>query len=147
MNTPFLPSPLRHTSPVRGWPGALLALTGLLFTPSAAAAEFVALGTGTDLLVRALAVSGSDVYAGGEFTTAGGVSASRIAKWNGSAWSALGSGVNGKVNSLAFSGTDLYVGGASPRPEVFRPIGSRNGMAPRGPPWAPAWTSPSSSCW
>ena len=46
-------------------------------------------------MVRALAVSGSDLYAGGSFTTAGGSAANRIAKWNGSGWSALGSGMNG----------------------------------------------------
>ena len=42
--------------------------------------------------VYALAVSGTDLYAGGHFTTAGGVTANYIAKWDGSAWSALGSG-------------------------------------------------------
>ena len=60
----------------------------------------------------ALAVSGSDVYAGGDFTTAGGVAATNIAKWNGSSWSALGSGMNHTVRALAVLGTDLYAGGS-----------------------------------
>ena len=47
--------------------------------------------------VYALAVSGTDLYAGGCFTTAGGSAANYIAKWNGSAWSALGSGMNNCV--------------------------------------------------
>ena len=59
----------------------------------------------------ALAVSGSDLYAGGLFTTAGGTNANYIAKWNGSAWSALGSGMNQSVAALAVSGGDLYAGG------------------------------------
>jgi hypothetical protein len=62
--------------------------------------------------VIALAVSGNNLYAGGAFTTAGGVPANNVAKWNGSAWSALGSGVNATVYALAVSGTDLYAGGA-----------------------------------
>jgi len=61
--------------------------------------------------VLALAMSGTDLYAGGYFTTAGGVAATNIAKWDGSAWSALGSGVNGGVYALAVSGTNLYAGG------------------------------------
>src|SRR5438046_1901031 len=61
--------------------------------------------------VRALAVSGSDIYAGGTFTTAGGSAANYIAKWDGSSWSALSSGMNLYVSALAVSGTDLYVGG------------------------------------
>ncbi len=59
----------------------------------------------------AIAVSGNQVYVGGMFTTAGGVSASSIAVWNGSAWSALGSGVDGIVNAIGVSGNDVYVGG------------------------------------
>jgi len=47
--------------------------------------------------VRALAVSGSNVYAGGWFATAGGSGANRIAKWNGNTWSALGSGISAGV--------------------------------------------------
>jgi hypothetical protein len=67
-------------------------------------------------VVSALAVSGSDVYAGGDFTMAGGIAATNIAKWNGSAWSALGSWVDVRyqVFALAVSGSDLYaVGGPS----------------------------------
>jgi len=37
--------------------------------------------------------SGPALYAGGNFTIAGGVAANRVAKWNGSSWSSLGSGV------------------------------------------------------
>jgi hypothetical protein len=70
-----------------------------------------ALGSGMGGSVSALAVLGADLYAGGQFTTAGGSTANRIAKWNGSGWSALGSGVNGSVSALAVLGADLYVGG------------------------------------
>jgi hypothetical protein len=62
--------------------------------------------------VAALTVSGSDVYVGGTFETAGGILASNIAKWNGSSWSSLGSGVDGRVYALAVLGNDLYAGGA-----------------------------------
>ncbi|HEX8598089.1 MAG TPA: S-layer homology domain-containing protein [Chloroflexia bacterium] len=61
--------------------------------------------------VLAVAVSGSDVYVGGQFITAGTVNASRIARWNGSQWFPLGSGVNGDVYEIAVSGSDIYVGG------------------------------------
>ena len=53
-----------------------------------------ALGSGVDNSVHALAMSGSDLYVGGDFSAAGGSSANRVAKWNGSAWSALGAGLN-----------------------------------------------------
>ncbi|PYJ86535.1 MAG: hypothetical protein DME22_04955 [Verrucomicrobia bacterium] len=70
-------------------------------------------GAGDHTAVYALAVSGSDVYAAGIFTTAGGSAATNIAKWNGSAWSALGLGLGGAyVSALAVSGSDLYAGGA-----------------------------------
>src|SRR6185503_17875406 len=62
--------------------------------------------------VLALAVVGSDLYAGGSFTNAGGILASNIAKWNGSSWSALGLGLNTVVNALAGSGNSLYAGGS-----------------------------------
>ena len=62
--------------------------------------------------VNALAVLGSDLFAAGYFTMAGGIPANNIAKWNGSSWSALGAGVWGSVSALAVSGSDLYVGGS-----------------------------------
>jgi len=70
--------------------------------------------------VRALAVSGADVYVGGTFSQAGGIVANSVAKWNGTSWSSLGTGpANGvdvgsgisNVLALAVSGTDVYVGG------------------------------------
>jgi hypothetical protein len=69
-------------------------------------------------VVRALAVSGTDLYVGGSFTNAAGIAtADYVAKWNGSAWSALGSdgagngAINDQVLALAVSGSDVYVGG------------------------------------
>ncbi len=65
--------------------------------------------------VHALAVSGNNLYVGGFFTNAGGVSAKNIARWNGSSWSALGSGMGGQwpeVFALAVSGNTLYAGGS-----------------------------------
>jgi len=70
-----------------------------------------ALGSGMNNSVVALAVSGTNLYAGGDFTTAGGVTVNYIAKWGGSAWSALGSGMNNSVVALAVSGNILYAGG------------------------------------
>ena len=80
---------------------------------------------------------GHDLYAGGGFTTAGGVAANRIAKWNGSAWSALGSGMNGAVYALAVAvGTTSTRGEASPRRAGSAPTASPNGTAAPGRPWA-----------
>ena len=58
-----------------------------------------------------MALSGSELYAGGDFTTAGGVAANYIAKWDGSSWLALGSGMNHPIDALEMLGSDLYAGG------------------------------------
>jgi hypothetical protein len=68
-------------------------------------------GDGNGPYVYALAVSGSTLYAGGDFTNAGGSAANNIAQWNGSSWSALCSGMNGAVSALVVSGSTLYAGG------------------------------------
>ena len=71
--------------------------------------------------VNAIAASGTNIYVGGYFKNAAGLSAADfVAKWNGSNWSALGSNgatlsdgsiTSGYVSALAISGTDVYVGG------------------------------------
>jgi hypothetical protein len=83
-------------------------------------------GIGWGPFVRALGVFddgwGPGLYAGGLFTSAGGVPARCIAKWDGSSWSALGSGLDTTIpyshpEALAIAGFDdghgpaLYVGG------------------------------------
>ncbi len=77
------------------------------------------LGTGTtngvDNGVDAIAVLGTDIYAGGYFTNAGGNPADHIAMWDGTKWNTLGTtpndGVDGDVFALALFGSKLYVGG------------------------------------
>jgi hypothetical protein len=63
--------------------------------------------------IRALAADGAgNVYAGGDFSTAGEVSASHVAKWDGTSWSALGSGADFYVTALGMDGAgNLYAGG------------------------------------
>lgn len=75
------------------------------------------LGTGTangtnDYVSDLAVASNGDVYAGGSFTQVGGVAASRVARWNGTAWSPLGTGLNDDIGSLAVGSTGkLYAGG------------------------------------
>jgi trimeric autotransporter adhesin len=69
-------------------------------------------GTFGGTFVAGLATLGSDVFAGGQFSTAGGVAVNNIARWNGTTWSALGSGITGGfVTSIVTLGSDLYIGG------------------------------------
>lgn len=55
--------------------------------------------------------SGSVTYFAGSFTTINGVSANRIAKYNGT-YSALGTGTNGTIRNMVMIGSDLYVAGS-----------------------------------
>ena len=61
--------------------------------------------------VHALCVYNGELIAGGQFTSAGGVPANYIAKWNGVSWSPLGSGTNGEVDALTVFNGQLVVGG------------------------------------
>src|SRR5262245_18488183 len=45
----------------------------------------------------ALLLHGADLFVGGDFANAGGVAATNLARWNGTAWSAVGRGVTGRV--------------------------------------------------
>ncbi len=79
--------------------------------------------SGVSNTVRAIAVfddgGGPEIYAGGDFTIAGGVSVNRIARWDGAAWSPLTAGasvgVNNRVRALKVfddgGGPALIVGG------------------------------------
>ena len=68
--------------------------------------------SGWALTLRALAVSGSDFYIGGYWTSPNKQSwAGFVYKWNGSSWTELGTGMNGQVAAVITSGPDVYAGG------------------------------------
>jgi hypothetical protein len=55
---------------------------------------------------------GGDLYAGGSFTTAGGLTVNSVAHWDSGAWHALGLGMDGTVLALAVDENgDMYAGG------------------------------------
>jgi len=74
-------------------------------------AQWVALGSGMEQSVRALASFDGELYAGGLFITAGGVAARRLARWDGASWSPAGAGLELTVEALAVLDTTLCVGG------------------------------------
>jgi hypothetical protein len=90
-------------------------------TQHTASGTWSTLGTGSsngvNYPVRALAVVGNEVYVGGSFTLAGGVSANKVARFNTqtNTWSTLGTGSSNGVNiyvyALAVVGNEVYVGG------------------------------------
>lgn len=67
---------------------------------------------GVEGKVTAVAVASDGVvYVGGEFTKAGGIAASHIARWDGRSWQPLGEGIDGQVSAIAVDGEDIYVAG------------------------------------
>ena len=95
--------------------------------------------------VHALAVSGSTLYAGGDFTTAGGSAANNIAQWNGSSWSALGSGMGGNWTLVCLRwrcrAARCMRAVISRRRAAARPITSRNGTGAVGRRSVRGWTA------
>lgn len=66
--------------------------------------------------VLTLATDGTTLFAGGDFSSAGGVPAVNVAQWNGTAWDSLGAGIlhpsiQTYVSALAMNGTTLVAGG------------------------------------
>jgi hypothetical protein len=79
--------------------------------PAASWSEsFGASGTGN---VQAVAVNGTHVYVGGQFTTVGtsGINYNHIAMWDGHGWHPLGTGVNATVTAIGVIGPHVFAGG------------------------------------
>jgi hypothetical protein len=70
------------------------------------------LGTGgTNGPVTELKSNGTHIYMAGGFTTAGGISANHVARWNATdGWSGVAGGVNEPVEALAFYKSELHAG-------------------------------------
>jgi hypothetical protein len=82
--------------------------SGYIGTPTDGSFVWTNLSSGVNGYVQDIIVAANDdVYVAGEFTTAGGVSASQIARWDGEAWHALGSGI--MTGSYAYP-TDMAIG-------------------------------------
>lgn len=91
------------------------------------------LSAGFDDRVDAIIATSDDaLYASGDFTTAGGVAAARLAQFDAGAWSALGSGLDDKAISMKRLNNDVIIGGefstvngeASASLVVFTPAGA-----------------------
>jgi hypothetical protein len=104
-----------------GWLMVLLAIGSERATSQCSTWDVTPGGTDPNGYVGKLIVwndgtgAGPALYAAGKFASIGGVTASNIAKWNGTTWSALGSGTNDVVYALAIyddgAGEKLYAGG------------------------------------
>ena len=62
--------------------------------------------------VFAILSMGTNLYAGGAFTSAGAQGTAGLARWDGNSWNSVGGGLNGTVFTLATDGTNLYAGGS-----------------------------------
>jgi hypothetical protein len=110
----------RGTVDISGWNVTLDPENGPVFTPQGLTYTWGNLGTGLDGLVtgrvNTIAVSGTTVYIGGDFTDLGGnPNIDYIARWDGTNWSPLLSGTAGltsTVHAIVLSGTEVIAGGA-----------------------------------
>jgi hypothetical protein len=68
--------------------------------------------TGTNNEIRAISFDENDnLYVGGNFDSAGGISTPRMAVWDGTNWNSLGQGTSGFVQAISVTNDYVYVGG------------------------------------
>jgi hypothetical protein len=72
---------------------------------------YTPVGAGVNGSVTALVSFGGELIAGGTFSSAGAVSVTNVAAWNGTAWRALGAGLDGAVRGFTtWNGSLVAVG-------------------------------------
>ncbi|MGA2668996.1 MAG: T9SS type A sorting domain-containing protein [Ignavibacteria bacterium] len=69
------------------------------------------IGSGTNNDVYALTLFNNNLIVVGNFTTAGGPGANRIAQWDGTHWTTFGTGFNNRVNAVAIYNGNLVAAG------------------------------------
>ena len=69
------------------------------------------LGDGLDLEVMCMTSDGSDIIAGGKFSSSDTAQVNHIARWNNGKWQRMGSGLNGDVHSLIRFNNEIIAGG------------------------------------
>lgn len=128
-------------------PGGNVVVAGAFNTAGGVAARHIALWNGanwsamgsgfsltggSDYIHEVAALPNGEVVAVGQFDNAGGVAASRVARWDGIAWHPLGAGVDGTVFALAVTPSgDVLVGGwfTSSGGQMLNRIASWNGSS------------------
>jgi len=75
--------------------------------------RWITFGNGlNDVVYGMTTASNGDVYAVGDFVTAGGNGAARVARWNGVTWTNMGAGFGNRVSAIVNDGNGhVYVGG------------------------------------
>lgn len=81
-------------------------------------------GTGLNNFVRALFSDGTDLYIGGAFNNSGSPAVSRIAKWNGSAFSQVGDNPGNVVYTISKFNNQIYIGGSFSPDYLKKLVGS-----------------------
>ncbi len=72
-----------------------------------------AIDNGSNGTIYSVAVSGTNVYAGGDIWYIGGLYINKIAQWNGTSWSAMGGDANSSVFVVVADGNgNVYAGGS-----------------------------------
>lgn len=75
------------------------------------AQHWIDVGGGTNGTIRTLAVYNGELYAGGQFTNAGGATVNGVAKWDGNNWSSVGLNAN-YLNKLFVHNNELFACGS-----------------------------------
>lgn len=93
---------------------SFLCITAFYFSQITAQTWLPALGQGLDdgtlVFAEAIIEFEGDIIVAGEFSSASGVPANYIARWNGSSWQAMGGGLPAVARCLAIYNGELYAG-------------------------------------